>query len=115
MTKRKPGVKKRVYKGMEGQGKGRNSNRARGQGAKGPRGLDYLKPKKFKHYLTSSELALFVPCDPRWLKRLEADGRIPEAQRVPMGALSIRLWSPQQAEEIKGIIEGHQVGRPTKS
>ena len=40
--------KKRVYKGMDGNGKGRNSNRARGQGAKGPRGLDYMKPREIQ-------------------------------------------------------------------
>ena len=106
---------RKKYTGQGGNGPGRNSKRARGQGAKGPRGLDYMKPKKFRNYLTSSELALFVPCDPRWLKRLEADGRIPEAQRVPMGKITIRLWSPAQAEEIKSIIEGHKVGRPSNS
>lgn len=102
---------RKKYKG--GGNPGTNGQRIRGLGAKGPRGLDYMKPAKFKDYLTSSELALFVPCDPRWLKRLEADGRIPEAQRVPMGKLTIRLWSPAQAEEIKTIIEGHKVGRPS--
>lgn len=81
----------------------------------GTRSLDYLKPKRFKNYMTLSEVALFVPVDPSWLKRLEAEGRIPIAARVPMGKLEVRLWSPAQAEEIKRIIEGHHVGRPPKS
>jgi hypothetical protein len=105
---------RKKFSGNQG-GKNATGARARGQGAKGPRGLDYLKPKKFRDYLTSSELALFVPCDPRWLKRLEEQGRIPEAQRVPMGELQIRLWSPEQAKEIKSIILGHQRGRPSNS
>lgn len=85
----------------------RRKNRGRG-----PRNLDYLKPPKFRNYLTIGEVAEFVPVDPKWLVRLEKADRIPRAQRVQRGKLSVRLWSPKQAEEIRRIIEGHHVGRP---
>jgi len=75
-------------------------------------GLEHLKPPRFKDYKTMSEVAAEIPVDGRWLRRLEAEDRIPRAQRVPMGKLEMRLWSPEQVEEIKRIIEGHKVGRP---
>jgi len=78
-------------------------------------GLGHLKPAKFKDYLTMSEVAVAIPVDTRWLRRLESEDRIPRAQRVPMGKLEMRLWSPEQVEEIKRIIEGHKVGRPKGS
>jgi hypothetical protein len=78
-------------------------------------GLSHLKPRKFKDYLTMGEAAALIPVDPRWLRRLEAEDRIPRAQRVPMGTLEMRLWSPEQVEEIRTIIEGHKVGRPKTS
>ncbi len=89
--------------------------RAKRKASRGPRTLDYMKPKRFKNYLTLTELALFIPADPSWIRRLEKEGRIPEAQRVPMGALMIRLWSPAQARETQSIIEGHRLGRPKNS
>jgi hypothetical protein len=76
------------------------------------RDLSFWKPEKFKNYLTLGELAYFVPCDPTWLRHLERVGRIPQAARVRRGKLNIRLWSPEQAEEIRGIIQSHKVGRP---
>jgi hypothetical protein len=78
-------------------------------------GLAHLKPKRFKDYKTMSEVAALIPVDTRWLRRLEAEDRIPRAQRVPMGKLQMRLWSPEQVEEIRKIIENHQVGRPKGS
>lgn len=76
------------------------------------RNVDYFKPPRFKDYLTLKEMAEFVPCDPSWLRHLEAEGRIPKAARVQRGQLSIRLWSPTQANEIQAIIANHKVGRP---
>lgn len=76
------------------------------------RDLSYFKPARFKDYLTLAELAEFIPCDPSWIKQLERDGRIPKAARVKRGKLSIRLWSPEQANEIRQIISTHKVGRP---
>jgi len=75
-------------------------------------GLGHLKPARFKDYKTMSEVAAEIPVDARWLRKLEAEERIPRAARVPMGKLKMRLWSPEQVEEIKTIIEGHKVGRP---
>lgn len=89
------------------------TNRAKGKAMGGQRTLDYMKPERFKDYLTITELAIFVPADISWIRKLEREDRIPKAQRVPMGKLQIRLWSPEQAEEIKQIIRGHKIGRPS--
>lgn len=74
--------------------------------------LRYMKPAKFRNHLTLSELADKVDKHPRWLRRLEADGRIPIAARVKLGAVEVRLWSPAQVNEIQKIISKHRVGRP---
>jgi len=79
-----------------------------------PRDISYFKPARFKEYLTLAEMARVVQCDPSWLRKLERAGRIPKAQRVQRGKLSIRLWSPEQRDEIIRIIGDHQVGRPPK-
>jgi len=76
------------------------------------RDVTYLKPVKFQDYLTLAELAAFCARDPSWLRYLEKEGRIPEAQRVQRGQISVRLWSPAQADEIKAIIDTHHPGRP---
>jgi hypothetical protein len=76
------------------------------------RDLDYLKPKNFRHYYTIKELAERVERDPSWIKRLERDGRIPIATRVEMGELDVRLWSPEQVEEIELILSEMKPGRP---
>jgi hypothetical protein len=76
------------------------------------RDVAYLKPTKFQDYLTLAELAEFCTRDPSWLRHLEKQGRIPEAQRVQRGQISVRLWSPEQAKEVKAIIDTHHPGRP---
>src|SRR5215471_3300979 len=76
--------------------------------------MDYFKPARYRDHLTLAEMAREIPCDPSWLRKLERAGRIPQAQRVQRGKLSIRLWSPEQRDEIVQIIEQHQVGRPPK-
>jgi hypothetical protein len=76
------------------------------------RDTGYLKPKKFQNYLTLSELAERVQRDPSWIRILEREERIPKAQRFQRGQISIRLWSPAQAEEIERIIATHRPGRP---
>lgn len=78
----------------------------------GRKSLDYFKPPKFKDHLTLAELALQIGKDPSWIRVLEAEGRIPKAVRVPRGKLQIRLWSPEQADEIAKIISKHRPGRP---
>lgn len=76
------------------------------------RDVAYLKPLKFKTYLTLSELSKKVGRDPSWIRALERDGRIPKAARVKRGELQVRLWSPEQASEIETIIAQHRPGRP---
>lgn len=72
----------------------------------------YLKPKKFQDYMTLSEVAAKVERDPSWIRLLEKDERIPKATRIKRGKLQIRLWSPEQVEEIQAIIATHRPGRP---
>lgn len=79
------------------------------------RNIQYLKPPKFKDHLTLGELCEYVERDPSWIKQLERDGKIPKAQRVQRGKLSIRLWSPAQADEIISIIALHRPGRPSNA
>lgn len=79
-----------------------------------PRDISYFKPARFKEYLTLAEMSRFAECDPSWLRKLERAGRIPKAQRVQRGKLSIRLWSPEQRDEIVAIIAEHRVGRPPR-
>lgn len=93
----------------------KTGRRIKGKAAKGPVNLDYLKPPKFRDYMTLGEAALTLQRDPRWLTRLEAAGRIPKATRVEHGKLSYRLWSPAQIEEIRTILKGHKPGRPVGS
>lgn len=76
------------------------------------RDVNYFKPRGRKDYLTLTELSIKVQRDPSWLRHLERIGRIPKAARVKRGKLLIRLWSPEQADEIERIISTHRVGRP---
>lgn len=78
------------------------------------RDVDFMKPKKFKDYFTITELAREVNRDTSWLKHLERAGRIPEAARVKVGELSVRLWSPAQVKEVKEILSKMRPGRPRK-
>jgi len=80
--------------------------------AQGRRNLDYFKPSKFKDHSTLAELCEQIGKDPSWIRVLEAQGRIPKAQRFPHGKLMVRLWSPQQVDEIQSIIAKHKPGRP---
>lgn len=72
----------------------------------------YFKPEKFRDYFSLSELSEHINMDSRWIRRLEADGRIPKATRVSWGKLKVRLWSPAQVEEILSIVAEHRPGRP---
>jgi hypothetical protein len=81
------------------------------------RSVNHLKPPRFKNFFTLSELCDHLEDegyahDSKWIRRLEARGRIPKAMRVVRGKVSIRLWSPGQVEEIKEIIAQHRPGRP---
>lgn len=76
------------------------------------RDVSYLKPTRYKEFLTLSEMAALVERDSSWLRLLEREGRIPKAARIKRGAIEVRLWSPAQAEEIQRIIAQHRPGRP---
>jgi hypothetical protein len=76
------------------------------------RDVGFLKPDRFKDYVTISELSRIVVKDISWLRRLERAGRIPQASRVSRGELEVRLWSPSQVDEIKEILSKMRVGRP---
>jgi len=79
------------------------------------RDLEYLKPSKFQDHLTILELSRHVGRSQTWLKHLERTGKIPKAARVNQGQLAIRLWSPQQVNEIIEILKKQKVGRPVGS
>ena len=78
------------------------------------RDVGFMKPAKFKEYLTITELSREVNRDVSWLKHLEREDRIPQAKRVKVGSLLVRLWSPQQVEEIRAILSQMRPGRPRK-
>jgi hypothetical protein len=76
------------------------------------RSVEYLKPPRFRNYFTLQELCDFVGKQPKWIRTLEKDGRIPTAMRVKRGKVEVRLWSPAQADEIAMILSRHRPGRP---
>lgn len=69
------------------------------------REVPWFKPERFRHYKTVKELACALHVDPRTLKRLERAGITPEPSRVKRGLLMIRLYSPENEQEIKKILE----------
>jgi hypothetical protein len=77
------------------------------------RNLEFLKPKKFRNHMTIAELARYVKRDPSRIRQLEKQDRIPKAIRITRGELEIRLWSPEQCEEIKAIVNSLRPGRPS--
>jgi DNA-binding transcriptional MerR regulator len=79
------------------------------------RNVSYFKPKNFPEHVTITELSRLIEIDVAWLRRLERAGRIPKAQRVKRGKLMVRLWSPDQVDEIAEIISHHRPGRPRKN
>lgn len=78
------------------------------------RDVSYMKPEKFKGYFTLAEASREVGRDPSRIRRLEADGKIPQAARVSVGTLKVRLWSPAQVSEIKVVLSKMRPGRPSK-
>lgn len=79
------------------------------------RDVSYMKPHKFRNYLTLTELCDKVKRDMSWIKKLEKEDRIPQAKRVKFGQLEVRLWSPEQVKEIEEILSNMRVGRPSKN
>jgi hypothetical protein len=80
------------------------------KGAAAGRTFDSFKPERFKNYLTVGELAILVRRDPRWIKRVEADGKIPN----PVRFKGVRLYSPEQVKEIQSYFVNVAAGRPKK-
>jgi DNA-binding transcriptional MerR regulator len=76
------------------------------------RDVSYMKPRGKKEMLTISETAASLECDISWLRKLESQNRIPKAARVRRGQIMVRLWTPEQVEEIREILAHHKVGRP---
>jgi hypothetical protein len=75
--------------------------------------LSHFKPKKFRHYYTLAEVAEAVKRHKSRIIKLEAEGKIPVASRVQAGEISIRLWSPEQVDEIKWLLRTTiRPGRP---
>jgi hypothetical protein len=70
-----------------------------------------IKPRGFKHYLTIGEVAIALRKDKDWIKKLERAGRLPEAKRVSFGELEVRLYSPEQLQEMRDIFATHRPGR----
>jgi len=79
------------------------------------RDVSYMKPSKFRNYLTLTELAVEVGKDTSWIRKLEAAGRIPIPRRVQRGEILVRLYSPAQVEEIRDILSRMQRGRPASA
>jgi hypothetical protein len=70
------------------------------------------KPVKFQHYLTIGEVSRILKKDPSWIKKLERDDRLPIPVRVQRGELEVRLYSPEQVEEMREIFRRMKPGRP---
>lgn len=73
---------------------------------------EYFKAKNFKDYLTLKELAIFVKRDPSRIRDMEKRGLIVSPARVKRGEITVRMYSPLQAQEIKRFFETLKRGRP---
>lgn len=74
------------------------------------RSPDYFKPKQFKHYFTLRELAVFVSRDPSRIREMEKRDMIVSPARVKRGEIFVRLYSPEQADEIKIFFDNLKRG-----
>ncbi len=77
-----------------------------------PRDMTFLKPVGFEDYMTITEVSRHLSKEISWIRRLERDNRIPKAQRVKVGSLMVRLWSPTQVDEMQEIMSKIRRGRP---
>jgi hypothetical protein len=73
-----------------------------------------FKPEKFQHYFTLAEVSRELLKDISWIRKLERQGRIPQAKRIQRGELSIRLYSPEQVEEMRRIFSEMRPGPTPK-
>lgn len=70
------------------------------------RSPSYWKPKGYEHFKTIKELAVSpgIETDPSWLRKLERRGILPRPATVKRGQIHIRLYSPEDEQEIKLIL-----------
>ena len=64
------------------------------------------KPEGFEHYLTMAELCRAVKRDPSRVRRAEQAAKrgeivFPSPIRVKVGKLRVRLYSPEEVEEVR--------------
>lgn len=70
------------------------------------------KPKGFENYLTINELCQVVNRTRSRIQQLERQGRILAPIRVKIGRLSVRLYSPEDVEQLKHHFATVKSGRP---
>ena len=88
----------------------RSMTRQKPYGLTERQGVSRFKPKGYEHYLTIAELSKEVGRETSWIKQLERKDRLPAPNRVKVGKLSVRLYSPEMVEEIKAIFATHKPG-----
>lgn len=88
----------------------RSTTRPKPFGRSERQGVSRFKPNGYEHYLTISELATEVGREISWIKQLERKDRLPAPNRVKVGKLSVRLYSPEMVDEIKAIFATHRPG-----
>lgn len=74
-----------------------------------------VKPKGFEDYLTVMEVARIINRDRSALARLEKKGKLPKPIRVKVGRLQVRLYSPEEVEQIVEYFKNIKPGRPKES
>lgn len=90
----------------------------RGQGPNGigvQEDFSRWKPDDKQDWLTMTELARHVGRDVSWLRRLDRKGQLPKAARFKVGRLSVRLYSPRQADQIFQIFRARDAAKVTSS
>jgi len=88
----------------------RSKTKVKAYGLTERQGVVRFKPKGYEDYLTISELANVVDREVSWIKQLERRDRLPLPNRVKVGQLSVRLYSPEMVEEILAIFATHRPG-----
>jgi hypothetical protein len=90
----------------------------RGQGPNGigtSEDFSRWKPKDKQDWLTMTELARKVGRDVSWLRRMDRQGQLPKAARAKVGRLSVRLYSPKQADQILQMFRARDEARLTRA
>lgn len=90
----------------------------RGQGEFGVRDAEKFerwKPSDKQDWMTVKELADYVCRDVSWIRRLDRRGQLPKAARFKVGRLSIRLYSPAQADQILSFFRVREQSKLTRS